>query len=87
MQDAGENLEAVDNTRPRAREVRVRIYEINFAVDRRGKGVEIWKTPKQLVITPRTMDIISAKSEYDNFGVRVDYLQPIDFCRRPMLPA
>src|SRR5215813_11703705 len=87
MQDSCENLEAVDNTRARTREVRACVYDINVAVDRGWKRVEIWKVPKQLVIMLATIDVIATKSEYDNFGARTNDLRPIDFCRRPMFAA
>jgi len=87
MQDSSENLKAIDNTRPWAGEIRASVHEINFAMMRGRKGIEIRKAPEQLVIVWHTIDIVAAESEHDYFGARVDYFLPIDLCRGLMLAA
>ncbi len=85
MQDSGENLEAVDNTRSWAGEISASVHEINFAVMRGRKRLEIRKTPEQLVIASRTTDIVAAESQHHDFGTSVDYFPPIDLRRGLML--
>jgi hypothetical protein len=46
IQDAGENLKAIDNPRSRAGEVRTRVHQIDFASARSGKQIEFRKAPK-----------------------------------------
>jgi hypothetical protein len=87
MQDSSENLEAIDNTRTRTREICARINEINLTALRRRKRIETRETPEQLVIVSRTINIVAAESEHHNFGTSVDYLPPFDLRRGLMLAA
>src|SRR6266487_5577274 len=87
MQDSSENLEAVDNTRSRTREICARVHEINLAVLRRRKRLETRKAPEHLVVASRAIDIIAAESEHHNLGTTVDYFPPIDLRRGFMLAA
>ena len=87
MQDSSENLEAFDNTRSWTREKCARVYDINLTALRRRKRIEIRKALKYLVIASRTIDVITAESEYHDFGTSVDYFPPIDLRRGLMLAA
>ena len=61
VQDSSENLEAINDARARAREVSVRIDQIDFSIARRRKGIESRKASEQFIIAPRKIDIVTAK--------------------------
>jgi hypothetical protein len=46
MQYSSENLEAIDNTRSRTREIGTRVHEINLAAMCRRKRIETRKAPE-----------------------------------------
>jgi hypothetical protein len=85
MQNPGENLQTVDNAWTGSRKIRARINNVDSIVLRRWKRIESWKFPQQLAITPGTIDIISAKGQYDDLRPRFQHGFPFDLDRRLML--
>lgn len=84
MYNAGENRETIDNSRPRTREVRARVHEVNFTSARSEKRIEFRKTPKQFIVAPRPIDVLSTESEHDDLGTRIE-IQNTALLRRYLL--
>ena len=76
MQNPGEQLEAIHDPRPRSREISTGIDEINCAVTRCGKRIELGKTPEQLKLGARPRDLVSAQSQDNNVGLGIEHLFP-----------
>ena len=87
MQYSGENLDAVDNPRARARKISAGISQINLAGARGWKRIKPRKFSQQFVIVLRQIDIVTAKREHNDFRPRIQHLLPIDPRRWLMLPA
>ena len=78
MQNAGENLQTVDNARTGSRKIRARINDVDSIVLGRWKRIESWKFPQQFAIAPGTFNIISAKGQHDDLRLRLQDSFPFD---------
>src|SRR5262245_38548198 len=87
MQNTGKNFETVDNPRPRPGKVGTTINQIDPSVPCGRQRIESGKFPKQLVLSPSTIDVASAKSEDNDFRSCLQYRLPLDFDRAVMLLA
>src|ERR1043166_8494333 len=57
VQDAGENLEAIDNSPRQAREVRARVHQVYFRLDAQREANRIWESSE-------AVDIARAKAKF-----------------------
>ena len=61
VQDASENLQAIDDAWTRSGEIGIRINNVDPAVSRGGKRFKPWEHLEQLVIGPRLINIVSTE--------------------------
>src|SRR4029077_13402459 len=66
VQNSCENFQTVDDARTRAREACASIYDIHLAAIRSGNQGKPRKSPKQFVITARSINVVPAKREHDD---------------------
>jgi len=87
MNYAGENLQTIDNARARSGKVSIRIDDADSSVLCGWKRIESRKSSQQLVVVPRTIDIVPAKRQDDDLGPCVQYCFPSDLDRRLMFSS
>jgi hypothetical protein len=71
MQDAGQQLQTIDDPWPRSGKIGIRINNMDPAVTRRRKRLKPRKSLEQIVVNPRPIYVVSTERQDDDLRLGV----------------